>query len=405
VFVAIAPLSQFAAARRQRCVARQAGRVPGDDRQSFALPSDSARRRCDRTVAPAKAAMGTGGQLEDQANAVRRMRGLIYGNWQTCITFAFAELAVADLLEGGALTVAELASATGTHPRSLQRFLRCCAQLGFVQQAAEDGEVALTAFGALLSSDHPLGQRDAARLNGAFYRYEPWGRLVDILRSGSGACFSPTHAEGSLDFLQDKPDMLAVFQRAMNNLSVDEDDLLAGAYDFNRFRHVVDVGGGHGNFLRAILRTSPDLRGTLFDLKASLATADGDAHAPADRLQRVAGDFFASVPADGDVYTLKNVLHNWPEERVRQILGTVRAAIGADGDPAGKRVLVIEHVMDERADAPGIAPWIDLNFFILVGGEDRTLRAYRALFEQCGFVVERVLPTPTGRTIIELSAS
>lgn len=343
--------------------------------------------------------------MEEQAQAVQRMRGLIYGNWQTCVTFAFAELGIADLLEHGALAVAELAARTGTHARSLHRFLRCCAQLGFVEVGAEHGEAALTGFGALLCSGHPLGQRDAARLNGASFRYEPWGRLVDVLRDGSGAAHSPTHAEGSLDFLRDKPELLGVFQRAMSNLSVTEDDALAAAYDFARFRHVVDVGGGHGNFLRAILRRNPTLHGTLFDLEASLASAAAPASEADDRLRRVAGDFFVAVPAHGDVYTLKNVLHNWPEDRVERIVRTVRDAVVADGNPAAKRVLVIEHVMGEQAQASSVTPWIDLNFFILVGGEDRTLSDYAALFERCGFAIERTLPTSTGRTIIELAVA
>lgn len=343
--------------------------------------------------------------MEDQAQAVQRMRAMIYGNWQTCVTFAFAELGIADLLQAGAATVETLASRTATHPRSLYRFLRCCAQLRFVDIGAEQDVVALTGFGALLCSDHPLGQRDAARLNGAFYRYQPWGRLVDALRDGSGAGCSPTHAHGSLDFLRDKPDLLAVFQRAMSNLSVTEDEDIAAAYDFTRARHVVDVGGGHGNFMRAILRGNPDLRGTVFDLAESLASAPSRPSAGDDRLRCLAGDFFESVPAGADVYTLKNVLHNWPEERVMAILHNVRAATVADGGASGGRVLVIEHVMDDDARAAGVAPWIDLNFFILVGGEDRTLRDYRALFGRCGFSIERLIPTASGRTIMELAAA
>lgn len=346
------------------------------------------------------------GRVEDQAQAIQRMRSLIYGNWPTCATFAFAELGIADLLQGGAVTVAELATRTQTDPRSLYRFLRCCAQLRFVELGTEEGVVSLTGFGALLCSDHPLGQRDAARLNGASYRYQPWGHLVDALRNGSGAGFSPTHEQGSLDYLRDKPDLLAVFQRAMSNLSVTEDEDIAAAYGFARFRHVIDVGGGHGNFVRAILRGNPGLRGTVFDLAESLATAPPQLTDVDDRLCQVAGDFFACVPAGADVYTLKNVLHNWPEERVVAILQQVRAAVVADGDGCTeRRVLVIEHVMDDDASAAGVAPWIDLNFFILVGGEDRTLRDYRALFARCGFTIERLIPTSTGRTIMELVAT
>jgi hypothetical protein len=112
------------------------------------------------------------------------------------------------------------------------------------------------------------------------------------------------------------------------------------------------------------------------------------------------------VPADGDVYTLKNVLHNWPEDRARQIMQRVRDALCANGDTARKRVLVIEHLMGDGAEnVQSIVPWMDLNFFILVGGRDRTLEEYGALFEAAGFSIARTLPTATGRTIIELAVS
>jgi hypothetical protein len=344
--------------------------------------------------------------VDDQLQAVQRMRGFIYGNWQTCVTYAFAELGIADLLNDVPLDVTDLAERTGTHADSLYRFLRCCVQLQFVRVDAETRSFALTPFGALLRSDHPLGQRDAARLNGASFRYQPWGRLVDILRAGDGADFSETHAEGSLDFLKDKPELLEVFQRAMSNLSATEDESIAAAYEFGRFRHVVDIGGGHGNFLKAILRNHPGSRGTLFDLEASLASIEDGPCGVDDRLVRVPGDFFLSVPADGDVYTLKNVLHNWPEDRARQIMQRVRDALCANGDTARKRVLVIEHLMGDGAEnVQSIVPWMDLNFFILVGGRDRTLEEYGALFEAAGFSIARTLPTATGRTIIELAVS
>jgi hypothetical protein len=344
--------------------------------------------------------------VEDQVQAIQRMRGLIYGNWQTCVTCAFAEMGIADLLYGAAMGIADLAEKTGTHADSLYRFLRCCVQLQFVRVDTDTRTFALTPFGALLRSDHPFGQRDAARLNGASFRYQPWGRLVDILRAGSGARFSETHGDGSLDFLKDRPELLEVFQRAMSNLSTTEDENIARTYEFGNFHHVVDIGGGHGNFVKAILRNHPGLRGTLFDLKASLDSIEGGASGTDERLDRVAGDFFVSVPADGDVYTLKNVLHNWPEDRVDQIMRTVRDAVCADGAVARKRVLIIEHLMVEDGEnTQSIVPWMDLNFFILVGGRDRTQREYETLFARVGFSVARLLPTATGRTIIELVVS
>lgn len=267
--------------------------------------------------------------------------------------------------------------------------------------------VTLQELGTLLKSDHPYSQRDAARLNGAFYRYEPWGKLVEVLRTGSGDGLSDTHKKGSLDFLQDKPELLSVFQKAMTNLSVTENEGLARAYDFSPFHHMIDIGGGHGTFIRSVLHHNQHLKGTIFDLRETLDTFEMPVETISLRLDLAEGNFFEpdTIPTDGDVYTLKNVLHNWPEEKVVQIMKSMHHALTADPEHGHKRVLVIEHLMSDDDNTQSIVPWMDLNFFILVGGKDRTLAEYKHIFDQSGFTITRVVPTTTGRSIIELAAS
>jgi C-methyltransferase len=336
-----------------------------------------------------------------QENA-RRMFQLIYSNWQTCVTYAFAELAIADLLHGSPRTVEQLAGETGTDARALGRFLRCAATLDFIRSEGE-GRYALTPFGGLLRSDHPFSHHAAAQLNGAPYRYQPWGRLIDVLKTGSGTGISPAFERGSLDYLEDKAELRQVFHRAMTDLSGAENGPVAGAYDFTGFAHVVDIGGGEGTFLRTLLKANPHLQGTLFDLEISPGGAEEDGLA--GRLHRRAGDFFAEVPPDGDVYTMKNVVHNWPEDKVLRLLRNVRGAMvsaaGSPRPPAEKRLLIIEHLIPE-GDELSVAKWLDLNFMILVGGAERTLAEYRDLAGRAGFDLARALPTPAGRRILEL---
>lgn len=335
---------------------------------------------------------------------VREMRRLIYGNWQTCVTYAFAELGLADVLGDAPKSVAELAQATGTNAEALIRFLRCCGQIGFVRIETESGKFFLTPFGKLLGSEHPMTQRDAARLNGADYRYQPWGHLVEILKAGSCEGYSPTVASGSLEYLADKPEQLGVFQRAMTNLSVTEDEAIAGAFDFSQFRHLVDIGCGHGTFIYAALQANPGLRGTMFDLREVFAQLGEPPAAYADRLSRIAGDFFKAVPDHGDVYTLKNIVHNWPEHKVLQILAKVREAMCAGGDAARKRLLIVEYLIPE-GNEESVVKWIDLNFLVLVDGADRTRSQYGALAARAGFEIRQLIPTTTGRHIIELSVA
>ena len=342
-------------------------------------------------------------QPSDELNAqLRQLRGLIYGNWNTCVTCAFAELNLADLLAAGERTADELARATATDPDALARFLRCAAGLGLVAWQRKSETYTLTSLGELLTTDHPFSQRAAAQLNGADYRYQPWGRLVEVLKQGSSRGSSPPAAQGSLAYLADRPQQLAVFHRAMTDLSAGDNEALARAYDFGRFAHVIDVGCGEGTLLKSILREHPAATGTLFDLEATLPplTAE-DARAFAGRLRRQPGDFFQAVPAGADLYVMKNVIHNWPEARALQLLHNVRAALVADPAPgAHKRLLVIEYVLTA---GPSLAAWLDLNFLVLVDGRERTLDEYRALGARAGLVLTQAIATPIGRHILEFA--
>ena len=336
---------------------------------------------------------------EQELQMISEMRRLIYGNWQTCVTYAFAELGIADILQDQTLSAAELSTETGTNPHALLRFLRCCGQIGFVQIDVDKAGFYLTPFGRLLASDHPLSQRDAARLNGADYRYQPWGFLTDILKAGHSRGFSPTVERGSLDYLADKPDKLGVFQRAMTNLSVNEDQVIAEAWDFSNFKVVVDIGCGHGTLIKAILNANSHLAGIMFDLEEVLSEVDISEDCFNGRLTQQMGSFFDSVPKEGDVYVMKNVIHNWPEERAIALLENTRKAMSNDD-----RLLIVEYLIPEDNEL-SIVKWIDLNFFVLVDGADRTADEYTALAEKAGLKIVSFIATETGRHIIELAAN
>jgi len=332
------------------------------------------------------------------------LRGLIYGNWNTCVTCAFAELNLADLLATGDRSAGELAQATATNPDALTRFLRCAAGLELVEWRPTTHTYRLTALGELLTTDHPASQRAAAQLNGADYRYQPWGRLVEVLRQGSSRAISPTAEHGSLAYLATRPPQMAVFHRAMTDLSTTDNAVLAAAYDFDRFTHVIDIGCGEGGLLRHILAAHPAVIGTLFDLETALPPlSPADATAFGVRLRRQPGDFFQAIPAGADLYLMKNVIHNWPEARALQLLRNVYTALTTDpARTSHRRLLIIEYLLD---DGPSIAAWLDLNFLVLVDGRERTLAEYRTLGAQVGLMLTQALPTATGRHILEFAAA
>jgi hypothetical protein len=175
----------------------------------------------------------------------------------------------------------------------------------------------------------------------------------------------------------------------------------ATAYDFSRFRTIVDVGGGNGTLLAGILKATPALSGVLFDLPE----AAGRASAPirelglADRCEIVGGDFFKAVPGGGDAYLLKHVIHDWNDERAGEILGSCRRAMGAEA-----RLLIVEGVypprIDQSDESRGAAA-NDVNMLVCTGGRQRSEAEFRTLYAGAGFRLTRIIPTPTPVRIIE----
>lgn len=325
---------------------------------------------------------------------------MIYGNWMQQCTYAFAELGLADTLKNKPMTHLEIADELELNRAYLKQFLRCVGELGYISFDTQTKAYTLTAVGAILGSDHPYSKRAEARLNGAEYRYMPWGHLVGILRNGNGSQYSPTVETGTLDYLQDKPELLEVFHEAMFKIWKTEDAKIVEAFDFKPFKKVMDIGGGKGSFLGSMLDQNQHLKGVVFDLASTFDEGDLEMD------KRLAGNFFEEVPDVADVYTMKNVIHNWPEDKTKQILHNVRSAMlstnGIDTPVTDKRLLIIENILPD--DGTGdISNWMSLNFMILVDGRERNKEEYKELGTQCGFHLEKIYTTETNRQIIEYS--
>ncbi len=365
----------------------------------------------------AGAVTGNGSRQREVAANVRQMYQYIYGNWFTMIAYVYAELDFAQLLREEPRSFAELATLTQTNPRALDRFLRCAGALGFHTTDPETGKLTLTDLGFLLCAESPVSLRAAARLNGASYRYQPWGHLLEYVKSGSGQGLSETWEDGSLEYLKDKPELLAVFEQAMTNLgksayqNVNEDQVIAASVDFSRFKRVMDIGSGNGTLLEAILLAHRKLHGALFDLPNVLEQVKPPAadHPNAGRLEKVPGDFQQEIPAGYDAYLMKNMIHNYPEHKCKTLLKNIRRAImheTAEGvDVRDKRLLMCEMVMPSVGEGNLIAKLVDLNMNILVEGTIGTAQDYEALLNESGFELVSVTDlTGLERKVIEAVA-
>jgi hypothetical protein len=273
---------------------------------------------------------------------------------------------VADLLAEGPCSGPELAEAVGADPDLLTRVLRGLA-LEEVLAEVDGGRFALTELGQCLRGDVAGSIRGPMAVRGELY-YQAAAGMLAAVRLG-GTAFEQVYRDRFFAYLSRHPEQEAVFQRSMAGRSEQEAGDVVAAYDFGGLGRLVDVGGGYGILLEAILRAAPSLRAVLVD-----------------------------QPAGADAYLLSRVLHDWVDDDARRLLATCRSAMGP-----GSRLLVVEALLPERAaDQPAVIR-MDLHMLVLLGARERTEAQFRRLLAETGFEVRRVVPTrsPAGLSVLE----
>jgi hypothetical protein len=184
----------------------------------------------------------------------------------------------------------------------------------------------------------------------------------------------------------------------MSSLSQAENPAITAAYTFPKGRTLVDVGGGHGSLLAAILKQNPTLKGVLFDQGAVIARAENDKYLAArgvvQRCRLESGNFFEAVPKGGDAYIMKYILHDWNDDECVKILANCRAAMNEKG-----KVLVVDNVVSAGND-PSWGKLLDIQMLI-IGGRERTKEEFAALFAAAGLKLVRIVPTKCPLSIVE----
>jgi hypothetical protein len=323
------------------------------------------------------------------------MRGLLTGYRVTQMLIVAARFRIADALAQGPRDVADLARDCGAHEQSLYRLLRALASLGVFKETGRR-HFELTPLAELLRSDTQGSIYHAAITLGEDWWWQAWGNASESVRTGQTA-FQYLYGMGLFEFMSARPDVAARFNSHMVVMTDVEARSLVECCDFGRSSRVVDVGGGHGALLRAVLGAHPHLSGILYDLPATVDGARGRfEHAGyLERCDLVGGDFFEKVPTGADTYVLKNIIHDWDDEHARKILDNCHRAM----DGAG-RLLLIEHVVPE-GNEPSAGKISDLTMLVIVGGAERTEAEYRNLLRDCRFDVTKIMKTTSGLNIIE----
>jgi SAM-dependent methyltransferase len=323
------------------------------------------------------------------------MMGLITGYWTSQAVGVVAQLGVADQLRGGPLPSDELARAVGADPAALYRVLRLLASIGVFAEPAP-GCFGLTPLGETLRTDAPGSVRSFAITETAPGHWLPWGRLHESVRSGRPMADEALGMD-LFSWYAQNPEEAGFFNAAMGNLSALAAGELVRVYDFSGARTVADVGGAHGVLLAAVLRANPAARGILFDLPHVIATAGDEiaAQGLAERCELVSGDFFEEVLPGADLHLLKQIVHDWDDERATRLLTNCHRALA----PGGTLLLVEMVVPADNRPSPAQA--MDLNMLVLLGGRERTEAEYRRLLGDAGFRLERVIPTHSPFSVIE----
>jgi len=324
---------------------------------------------------------------------------MILAGWTSQAITVAAQLGVADALADGPLPIDQLAARVDADADALRRLLRALISRG-VFRYRRDGRYELNSLADTLRSDAPASMKSAARFYGSQEQRERWTLLVDSVRTGTSVV-PALRGKSSFDYFAEEPELAELFNQTMTSVSEMTDATVVAGYDFGAYPTIVDVGGGHGPLLATILAAAPASRGVLYDLPLVVANALNllRENGVADRVCIAEGSFFEGVPADGDAYVLKNIIHDWPDDKAVQILRNVRAA-------AGRRatVLLVEFVIPEHnRDFPG--KWVDLEMMLNLGARERTAAEYRDLLGQAGFRMTRVVQTASPLSVVEARAA
>ncbi|HEX5385635.1 MAG TPA: methyltransferase [Gemmatimonadales bacterium] len=309
---------------------------------------------------------------------------------------AAAVLGVADLLHGGPRTTGDLARALEVNEPALYRVLRYLASQGVFEETAPR-TFANSPRSECLRTGVPGSVRAILVFRGSDYCFAPYGQILHSIRTGLPAR-TEIYGTDSFEYLRQHPDAARVFDDAMSDLSALTGPAIAAAYDFGAWESVMDVGGGNGMLLAAILRAHPALRGVLADQPDVLDRARERGILGGDLAERSAYepcDFFRQVPAGCRAYVMRNVIHDWNDERAHAILANCRRAVPANG-----ALLLVEHAVRE-GNEPSPAKVIDVHMLLLTGGKERTIEEYRALLGGAGFHLAHAVPATPETMILE----
>ncbi len=325
--------------------------------------------------------------VQTQTSAFQRLADLLIGAKIALALRAIAEHRIADKLAGGPKTVAALAEESAISEDVLRRVLRALAQYGVFAESI-DGKFENTDLSNFMRSEVDSSLRDAILFLNHDVSLRAWLAFEQCMKDGRSH-FCEVNGTSLFALVAEDNKLNEHFAKCMANLYGPEAEKIAAGYGFGKFRRMIDVGGGQGHIMAAILAAHPAPTATVFDLEstAALAREFMASRGLADRCDTVGGNFLVDVPSGYDAYILKSILHDWDDAKAIEILKTCRKAVSHDG-----RLLIIEEVVVPRQSVGNPHRLIDLEMLVHFGGKERTEAEYRVLMASAAFSLERIVP-------------
>ncbi len=323
------------------------------------------------------------------------LRDLVNGMRVTQLIYVAAKLGIADLLVDGSKSVDELASKVGAHPRALYRVLRALASIGIFAEVG-DCQFELTALAEPLRDRVPGSVRAVAILRGEEGDWKSWGDLLNCVKTGETP-FNRMFGMGLWEYRTRNAEAGTIFNKMMSARTEQNANAGVEAYDFSGVNRVIDLGGGRGALIAAILKRHPHVQGVLTDRPSVVNEAKTfiKSEGLEDRCEIIGGDLFESVPSGGDIYILKSIITDHEDDGVITILKNCRRAMGNHA-----RLLIVDLIMSPHG-SPSPTNMFDVQMMVMSGGLHRTEEEHAALFEKAGFKVSRILATRSQYSIIE----
>lgn len=339
----------------------------------------------------------SGDELERRQLLIERITAC----WYTQVLRLAAEMDLPELLHAEPADADVLARQCGCETAALRRLLRALCTLDVCRERS-DGRFELAPAGELLRRipDSGVNGLRAMALWWGGPLWSTWGDLGYSVRTGQSARALHT-GRAHYEFMDSGPEMANLFHETMRAMTCLIAVDVAHRRLWHEVRHLVDVGGGHGELAAAMVQAHPHLQATVVDRAHAEAGAVAlfSQRQIAGRARFLAGDFFTSLPMGADCYMLKSILHNWDDASCHRILQTC-----ANAAKPGARLLLVERVRSDplgtRLRDQALAR-ADLNMLTGLGGKERSLLEYAALLQPAGFAITGTAETSHEFSIIE----